>query len=139
MGESRGGGRDRNRYPELQIWRPENSRETRYSKIHGMTGAPSSTRYPNVYEYNVFTSVQFQAGDVLGVHQPDDRKSKYDILFQQRGGPRNYYDEREDDSLDSFDLEDDDVEDDESDFPLVGAVTSMWKSDLPRTRKQSLL
>ncbi len=124
VGENRGGGRDRDEYPELQIWRPNSLLRTRYSKIHGISGAPISTRHPNVYEYNVFTSVQVRAGDVLGVHQPEGRRSKYNVLFQQRGGPTNYYEDREDDPLNSFDLTDDDVESDENDVPLVGVETS---------------
>ncbi len=126
VGEDRGNGRDRTEYPELQIWRPTNIQATRYTKIHGITGSPSSTIYPNVYEYNVFTSVQFLAGDVLGVHQPEGKKSRYNLLFQRRGGPANYYDERENDPLDSFDLGDEDVEDDENDFPLVRVETSTY-------------
>ena len=95
-----------------------------YTKVHGMTGYPDPTSNENVYGYTMWGSVHFQAGDVLGVHQPEGRKSRFNLLFQEGGGPTNYWQIRENEPLDSFAINGNDVRSDQNDFPLVGVETS---------------
>lgn len=119
--EDRGRDRKRNMYPEVQLWRKQGEQSS-YTKVHGYSGLPLSTTNANVYRYSVWFG--FQAGDVLGVHQPDGKKSRYNLLFQERGGPTNYQIENENNPLQQFDPESTDVRSNQSDYPLVGLDTS---------------
>ena len=119
--EDRGQARGRNKYPEMQLWRRLGATSS-YTKIHSMSGPPLDTTYSNVYKYSGL-SIEFQRGDVLGVHQSSDKKSRYAILFQERGG-HVYYDIRDDNPQGQFSPDDSDVRSNQSDYPLVGLDSS---------------
>ena len=118
VAEDLGRGGMRNKNPELQIWRPQGNS---YTKIHSTSGSPLLTFHSNVFTYsNIFWAVQ--ANDVLGVYQPEVRKSRYLFLLQERGGPINYQLTDERDAPDSVELND--VSSDESDYPLLSIQLS---------------
>ena len=83
VGETLQGGNDR--IPEVQIWRKESPTSTRYSKIHRTPrDAGMIVVQPNLYSMSV--SWQVEPGDVLGVYQPDTKRSRYSFAMQERGG-----------------------------------------------------
>ena len=113
-------------YPDLQIWR--------------MTGMNTFTKVGNTtlriengnddvtyYEYSPPTSLSFQAGDVLGIFQPDGGRNRLRLYFQSGAGPQNYYE-----TLDRSDI----VEPpsnmftlgtmSENDLPLISVETSEY-------------
>jgi len=51
-------------------------------------GGSDSVSY---YEYNLTTPLKFQAGDVLGIFQPDMGRNRLRVYFISDTGPRNYY------------------------------------------------
>lgn len=64
--------------------------------------------------------MQVQAGDMLGMFQPDGKKSKYTLIFQEGGGPTNYRMNAMG-SLTTFNVDSNSVN---TDYPLVGVETS---------------
>lgn len=109
-------------YPELQIWRPMNAQSTRYTKIHGTSEAPVSTQHSNVYQHSGI-SVHFREGDVLGVFQPEGRRSRYSLSYQESGGPVNYRLDMQNSPLRTFEITGNGVKMDQS-YPIVGLQTS---------------
>ena len=80
-------------FPELQVWRPSNGE----SAILWLVGSTAITADPratraianDVYEFTVDPPLPVQAGDVLGIYQPQSRITLYfralestEILFQ---------------------------------------------------------
>lgn len=120
---STGGGR--NRYPEFQIWRPQNSQT--YDRIHSVAVSPQSTGQNNVYTHSMSTPVQYQAGDVLGVYHPPADTSVYKIYSVEHGGPKNYRMVRQETSSMQFHLDSTAVRI-RTDYPLIGAETSQYYS-----------
>ena len=112
----------RNRYPELQIWRPQSSQHI-YDKIHSVTVTPQSTSHTNVYTHTLGTPVQYQAGDVLGIYHPPANSCAYKIYSVEHGGPDNYRKERQEQSSVRFDVQATGVRV-RKDYPLIGAETS---------------
>ena len=120
VAESRAG-RGRKLYPEVQIWRTTSAQQ--YSRIHRTsTQWFHTTEHSNVFRYSGF-SVQVQAGDILGVFQPDGKKSKYSLTFQEGGGPTNYRMNTMV-SLTTFNVDSSDVNTDQNGYPLVGVEIS---------------
>ena len=115
------GGR-RNRYPELQIWRPQNSR--RFSKVYSETLTPQTTDYSNVYIHTLSNTFTYQAGDVFGIHYPPSDVSVFRLYSIQSGGPTNYRIERRTSLTTEFNLDTSTVKTDLKDYPLVGIETS---------------
>ena len=78
----RTGGRDRDRYPEVQVWRinPEGTLYTRQGsgEIRLAEGAFSPD---GVLQYNLTTPISFQSGDVLGVYQPEESYSIVTLFY----------------------------------------------------------
>ena len=77
-------------YPDLQIWRSTGT--NMFTKVGNTTlrvedGSDSVT----YYEYNLTTPLNFQAGDVLGIFQPDMGRNLLGVNFLPGVGPRNYY------------------------------------------------
>jgi len=103
-------------YPDLQIWR--SSGDNMFTKIGNTTlrveGGSDTVTY---YEYNLTTPLNFQAGDVLGIFQPDKGKNRLRMNFQSSVGPRNYYE-----TLDN------DIVEPPSDMFTLGAV---FQNDFP--------
>ena len=76
-------------YPELQVWR--NIGNDVYHKING-TFITTPTEIPNrIYEYDDFSPIPFQAGDILGVFLPRDRDARLRLLSETTNNPTNYY------------------------------------------------
>ena len=74
--------------PELQIWRqlgPNN-----YTKIGHSLVNDNTMNGTNLYEFIPQTQLQFQEGDIFGVHIPRNSQSDL-IMYEQDGsGPINY-------------------------------------------------
>ena len=76
-------------YPELQLWREIGN--DIYQKINGTLITIETERDDRVYEYDNFTSIPFQAGDIFGVFVPRDGDSKLRLRHEHKSGPTNYY------------------------------------------------
>ena len=74
-------------YPELQLWR--NSGNDVYRKINGTVINIDSRRGDQVYKYDSFSPIPFQAGDILGVFIADDQRIR--PAAEEQRGPTNYY------------------------------------------------
>ena len=85
-------GRNRDWYPDLQIWR--SSGNSMFTKVGNTTlrveGGSDTVTY---YEYNLTTPLNFQAGDILGIFQPDRGRNRLRMYFLSGVGPRNYYED----------------------------------------------
>ena len=80
-------GNNRNDLPELQIWRqlgPNNYNKTGSSLVNASTMIGT-----NLYEFIPQTPLQFQEGDVLGVHIPRSPQSLFYLYEQIGNGPLN--------------------------------------------------
>ena len=76
-------------YPELQVWR--NIGNDKYQKMNG-TVITTPTESPNrIYEYDNFSPIPFQAGDILGVFLPRDKEARLCLLSETTDSPTNYY------------------------------------------------
>ena len=78
-------------------------------------GGSDSVSY---YEYSLTTPLNFQAGDVLGIFQPDGGRNRLGVNFLPGVGPRNYYET----------LTSNDIVEPPSDMFTLGAV---FQNDLP--------
>ena len=76
-------------YPELQIWR--SSGNNKYQKINGTLIDIETENKEQVYEYDNFPPIPFQAGDILGVFIPPDVESKLRLSAESGHGHTNYY------------------------------------------------
>ena len=65
---------ERNRYPQIQLWRPNNDDPGVYVKVEGSERSivlgPSNFSTSGVFEYPLDPPIQFVEGDVLGWFQP---------------------------------------------------------------------
>ena len=76
-------------YPELQVWR--NIGNDKYQKING-TVITTPTENPNrIYEYDDFSPIPFQAGDILGMFLPRDKDARLRLVSENTNSPTNYY------------------------------------------------
>ena len=73
--------------PELQIWRETDSNS--YNKQGSSLVTVNSTGNLNVHEYYPATPLEFQEGDIFGVHVPQDEDSKLFLFEQENSGPLN--------------------------------------------------
>ena len=79
-----------NFYPELQIWR--SSGNDTYQKINGTFLELADSSSNRIYEYDNFSSIPFQAGDILGVFIPQTIFSRLHLLSEDTiNSPINYY------------------------------------------------
>ena len=115
-------GSRRSRYPQLQIWRPQQNSQQMFDLVQSVTVTPHSTAQSNVYTHTMTTSIQYQAGDVLGLHHPSSDDSVYDIYSVQHGGPENYHFSTRESSSVQFDIQSSGVRV-RRDYPLVGVET----------------
>ena len=77
-------------YPELQVWR--NIGNDTYQKINGTFIEPPEEDIDNdIYEYDNFTPIPFQSGDILGIFIPQTDSSRLRILSEDVNSPNNYY------------------------------------------------
>ena len=52
------------------------------------------------------STLKFQAGDILGIFQPRDRRSRVGVYYDTSGGPTNYYIRTDDDNQTIFTMTD---------------------------------
>ena len=91
-------------YPELQLWR-KNGHDT-YQKISGTLIAIETESDNNMYEYDNFPPIPFQAGDILGVYIPPPYGlSKLRLRSEVGHGPTNYIIEHDSSPYDTIDLQ----------------------------------
>jgi len=104
-------------YPDLQIWRSNGN--NMFTKVGNTTlrveGGSDTVTY---YKYNLTTPLNFQAGDVLGIFQPDMGNNRLRMYFQSGVGPRNYYET----------LDNNDIVEPPTDMFTLGTV---FQNDLP--------
>ena len=73
--------------PELQIWHQTGSNS--YNKQGSSLVTANISIAPNVYEYYPVTPLEFQEGDIFGVHISDDNNSQLCLYEQRESGPLN--------------------------------------------------
>ena len=104
-------------YPDLQVWRSTDT--NMFTKVGNTTlrveGGSDTMTY---YEYSLTTPLNFQAGDVLGIFQPDRGRNRLRVYFLSGVGPRNYYET----------LASNDIVEPPSDMFTLGAE---YENDLP--------
>ena len=76
---------------QLQIWRRRQGSSNTYNRTtFSDITALNATDDLNVYEYVPNPPLEFQANDILGLHQPRIRDTQVVMYYQRGGGPRNY-------------------------------------------------
>ena len=115
-------GNGRNRYPEIQIWRPQLNSPHIYDIVASVVISPQETSQDNVYTHTITSPISYQAGDVLGLYHPPANTCAYKILSVHHGGPANYRMDRQDRSRTQFDINSNSVRV-RGDYPLIGADT----------------
>ena len=68
----------------LQIWRPVSGVIGSYT-IVGSTRIEAEEESTGIYHYPLSSPLPFQAGDVLGYHQPSESNSQLILLFEEDG------------------------------------------------------
>ena len=76
-------------YPELQVWR--NIGNEVYQKINGTVITTPTENSNRIYEYDNFSPIPFQAGDILGAFLPRDRFVRLLLLSENTNSPTTYY------------------------------------------------
>ena len=76
-------------YPELQVWR--NIGNDMYQKRNGTFITIPLVSSNRIYEYDNFSPIPFQAGDILGVFLPRNRATRLHLLSETTNSPTNYY------------------------------------------------
>ena len=76
-------------YPELQIWR--NIGNDTYQKISGTFITPPTESDDRLYEYDDFSPIPVQTGDILGAFIPKTSMSRLRLLSENMDTPINYY------------------------------------------------
>ena len=84
-----GNGLDDTLFPELQLWR--NIGNDTYQKINGTFITVQTWSSNLIYEYDDFSPIPFQAGDILGAFIPIGPLSKLKLRSEGAHGPLNYY------------------------------------------------
>ena len=109
--------------PELQIWRPLGSD---YIKVGSSSVTANTSIGTNLYEFIPQMPLEFQEGDIFGIHIPL-RSNNSLILYEQRGnGPLNLRVNGNVDAPLSI-ITATSLRTDNNDFPLVTAVFSKLK------------
>ena len=109
--------------PELQIWRqtgPNSYNEQRSTLV--TANVPIAL---NVYEYYPVTPLEFQEGDIFGVHIPDDNNSQLYLYEQIKSGPLNLHISNEVNSPAPSEINGMLTTNEENNFPLVTVIISM--------------
>ena len=108
--------------PELQIWRPLSNH---YIKVGSSSVAANTSIGTNLYEFIPQMPLEFQEGDIFGIHIPLRRNNSL-LLYEQRGnGPLNL---RVNGGIDTpLSIINATLTTDNNDFPLVTAVFSKLK------------
>ena len=85
VGTLRTSGRKR-QYPEVQLWRNTGGNTYTRQASQEIRLAEGDFSPNGVLQYNLTTPISFQSGDVLGVYQPDHRKSIVRVYYSQENG-----------------------------------------------------
>ena len=109
--------------PELQIWRQTGP--TSYNKQGSSLVTANISIAPNVYEYYPVTPLEFQEGDIFGVHIPDNNNSQLYLYEQRESGPLNVYINNEVNSPAPSTINEILITDEANNFPLVTVIISM--------------
>ena len=80
---------DGNKIPEIQFWRKVSPSGSVYRKVHH-TGGDTDIVSERTNLFYMSVLWQVQAGDVLGIYQPDTSKSRYSVAVQEGGGELSY-------------------------------------------------
>lgn len=124
------GGR-RNRYPQLQIWRPssfnsQSSNATVIALATPLQPVASQRIGLNLFEYVPHPPFQFHAGDMFGLHQPEEDRSQLLLHYLGETGPVNYQLANQDFPSSFFSTELPNVVVKQSNLPLVTAEISKY-------------
>ena len=76
-----------NGVPELQVWRLV---DENYIKVSSSLFRPNETNNQNIHVFYPKQALEFQSGDIFGVHTPNDFTSHLSLLFQRFNGPENF-------------------------------------------------
>ena len=77
-------------FPDLQIWR-NSSENGVYMKVGNTTLFATRSNSSRLYEFPVEPSLPFQRGDILGIFQPSNSRSRIRILYKTgSGNPPNF-------------------------------------------------
>ena len=76
-------------YPELQVWR--NIGNDVYQKRNGTFITTPIENSNRIYEYDNFSPIPFQEGDILGVFLPGNELAGLSLLSETIDSPTNYY------------------------------------------------
>ena len=109
--------------PELQIWRETGCNS--YNKQGSSLVATNISIAPNVYEYYPVTPLEFQEGDIFGVHIPDNNNSQLCLYEQRESGPLNVRINNEVNSPAPSTINGILITDEANNFPLVTVIISM--------------
>ena len=84
-----------NLFPELQVWR--NVVNNTYQKVNGTFLDIKTEKGNRIYEYEDFSPIPVQVGDVLGAFIPRNDRSRLRLLSERDSDPTSYYLQTEDD------------------------------------------
>ena len=73
--------------PELQVWRLVGEN---YIKVSSSLFRPNETNHRNIHVLYPTPALEFQSGDIFGVHTPIDTISDLSVLFQRFNGPQSF-------------------------------------------------
>ena len=79
----------RSNFPHLQIWR--NISDTSYTLVNSIIFTAAGESSNKIYEFTPDPPLGFQAGDVLGIFQPQQQTSRLRIYHEQDTGSINYF------------------------------------------------
>ena len=111
--------------PELQIWRQTGPYS--YSKQGSSLVTTNISIATNVYEYYPVTPLEFQEGDIFGVHIPQCGNSQLCLYEQENSGPLNLRINSNVDSPAPSTINSVLKTEGTNDFPLVTVIISKFK------------
>ena len=82
-------GHDDTLYPELQIWRHIGN--DTYQKISGIFIEASFENTNRIHEYDDFSPIPVQTGDILGAFTPRTSMSRLSLISEDMNTPINYF------------------------------------------------
>ena len=106
--------------PELQIWRQLGT--DNYNKIGSSLVTANTSIGTNLYEFIPQTPLEFQEGDIFGIHTTDRSESQLNLYQQRESGPINLQ-ERANFPSSTITTE---LRKDRNDFPLVTVEISKY-------------
>jgi hypothetical protein len=100
--------------PEFQIWRPSSA--TLYTKITGSSPTISNSQTNSIYTYTLNPPMAFEQYDVLGLYQPDKKKSSLLFYLYEDTQFYHYFSKKATSSLSSINTDEFDRKDE---YPMV--------------------